>query len=551
MRAPDVGLEVKRYHFPNARQAQKFTAQMVARCIRDSASYLPIRNLAASIAATAPPKNYYAQVKAIYDWFVSRWRYVRDTVGVETLAASPRAVYHLVIGGDGRGVGGGRGAGDCDDAACAIGGMLAAIGMPVRVATVRNPGQTRGLFSHIFVQAMVPGHGWISVDPVGHPAHGFAWTPPHNAFALWNLHGQQIAGDRLLGGAGGEETNMYYGMAGSSENYAWDERPIPADIGDPLPWDVYGLSGFGSYFDSLGYMPHGAGYMIEVDEDNRVAGTDYYRTPMLELAPGPYELVSKFGVVLDGTLALGDDGSVYEYDGFGGFFKKLISKAKGVVKHIGKKVIRGAEGLLKKTKFGRAIIKLKNRILSTALKLVKPLLHVVGKWAPKLAPIAAMIPGVGPIVSGYLVAAGTAAKLAEAHGVEFVEMAVTNKKTGKKEKQTKISGKPKNILAYKKALEKAAKKAKKLPKDKLKKGAAAMKAYKGKKLPREDLTKKKVLKRGSAQWTGAMQALGLRAGQFRTLTPAQQQAAVTAARAAILQSAGATPGAAQLRRAAA
>jgi hypothetical protein len=185
------------------------------------------------------------------------------------------------------------------------------------------------------------------------------------------------------------------------------------------------------------------------------------------------------------------------------------------------------------------------------LKLVKPLLHVVGKWAPKLAPIAAMIPGVGPIVSGYLVAAGTAAKLAEAHGVEFVEMAVTNKKTGKKEKQTKISGKPKNILAYKKALEKAAKKAKKLPKDKLKKGAAAMKAYKGKKLPREDLTKKKVLKRGSAQWTGAMQALGLRAGQFRTLTPAQQQAAVTAARAAILQSAGATPGAAQLRRAAA
>lgn len=550
--AAPVGFKVKRFKVGSPAAAQKLTVQLVAKCIRDSSSFLPIRNLAASIATTAKPKDYYGQVKAIYEYFLSRWRYVKDTVGVETLAASPRAVFHLVIGGDGRGVGGGKGAGDCDDAACAIGGMLAAIGIPVRIATTRSPNRSRGLFSHIFVQANIPGRGWISVDPVGHPFHGFAWTPPHSAIAVWDLTGQQIAGDQLFGDteeeAGEEVSDMYgqdYGLFGSSEDYLWDERPIPAPVGgEPLPWDVYGLAGFGSYCDTMGYMDHGAGYMIEVDESNRYGDTDYYRTPMLEMAPGPYELASRFGVVLDGTLALGDDGSVYEYDGMGGFFKKLIGKAKGVVKKIGKKVIGGAEKLLKKTKFGRAIIKLKNKILKTALKLVKPLLKVVGKWAPRLAPIAAMIPGVGPIISGYLVAAGTAAKLADAHGVEFVEMLQTDKKTGKKKKVTKLSGKPKAILKYKKALEKASKKAKKLPKKKLKAGAAAMKAYKGKKLPRKPLWKGKksagggkVIKAGTPAYRGALQALGLRRGMMRGLTKAQRKAAMEAARQAFMTAA--------------
>jgi hypothetical protein len=558
MIAGAVPFKVKRYKVPTPAAAQKLTVKLVAQCIRDSSSYLPIRNLAAAIATRARPKDYFGQVKAIYDDFLTRWRYVKDTVGVETLAASPRAVFHLVIGGDGRGVGGGKGAGDCDDAACAIGGMLAAIGIPVRVVTARNPRLTRGLFSHIFVQAHVPGHGWISVDPVGHPAHGFAWTPPHSAIAVWNLKGTQIAGDQLFGDFGGEETQMYnspgYGAFGSSDDYSWDERPIPATVGDPLPWDVYGLAGFGSFVDSMGYVGHGMGYMIEVDEDNRYGDSDYYRTPMLEMSPGPYELASRYGIVLDGTMALGDDGAVYEYDGMGGFFKKLFKKAKGVVKKIGKKVIGGAEKLLKKTKFGRAIINIKNKILKTALKLVKPLLKVVGKWAPRLAPIAAMIPGVGPVISGYLIAAGTAAKLADAHGVEFVEMLQTDKKTGKKKKVTKLSGKPKNILAYKKALEKASKKAKKLPKSKLKAGAEAMKRYKGKKLPRkpvwggEAAAPGKVLKAGTAEYRGALKALGLRRGALRGMTKAQKKAALMAAKQAFMRAAGYPSGRATVAR---
>jgi len=527
---------VKRYQMPNARAAQRFTVDLVAKAIRDSSSYLPIRNLAASIATRARPKDYFGQVKAIYDDFVQRWRYVKDPVGVETLAASPRAIFYLVLNGNGQGTGGGLGAGDCDDAACGVGSMLAAIGMPVRIVTSRNPRATRGLFSHIFVQTLVPGHGWISIDPVGHPLHGFAWTPPHSAIAIWDINGQQIAGDDLLGDASGEGFTMLhgYGFLGSSDDYNWDEAPLPVEVGDdPLPWDVYGLAGFGSYIDSMGYIEGGRGYMIEVDESNRYGNSDYYRTPMLEMAPGPYELANRFGVVLDGTLALGDDGSVYQYEGLGGFFKKIFSKAKSVVKHVGKKIIKGGEKLLKKTKFGRGIIRLKNKVIGVAMKLVKPLLKIVGKWAPKLAPIAAMIPGFGTVVAGYLTAAGTAAKLLDKHGVEFVEMMQTDKH-GKKKKVRKLSGKPKDILAYKKDLEKEARRAKRLPKGKLKAGAEKMRAYKGKRLPREDLTGKKVMKKGSPEWVGAMKALGIKgaAKQGREMTKAEKKEALQAAQKA-------------------
>jgi len=119
-----VAFQVKRLHAPNAKVAQRTTVRLVAKAIRDGSSYIPIRNHAAAVATRARPKDYLGQVKAIYDDFIKRWRYVKDTFGVETLAAAPRALWHLVIAGDGRGVGEGLGAGDCDDAAAAVGPNL-------------------------------------------------------------------------------------------------------------------------------------------------------------------------------------------------------------------------------------------------------------------------------------------------------------------------------------------------------------------------------------------------------------------------------------------
>lgn len=528
--ASGVPLREERYQFDTPEQAQRFTVGLMAKAIREGRSYPPIRNLAAAVASRAAPKDYLGQVREIYNDFLGRWRYVKDPVGVEYVTASPRAMWHLVLSGDGRGVGDGRGAEDCESAAAAIGTELAAIGMPVRIATTRHPIASRGPFSHTFVQAKVPGHGWLSVDPVGHPHHGLGWTPPHNAFALWDIEGQQIAGDRLLGGTEGDSMQQYngFGALGRSDQYQWKEYPLNLETGTPLPFDVYGLAGFGCYVDQLGYCGDGRGYMVEVDEDNQVGDSEAVRTPILELQPGAFALVKKHGIVLDGTMALGDDGAIYEYNGLEGFFSKIgkgIKKiGKGIkkgVKKVGSAIRSGTRKVFKATKFGRAIIKLKNRIVSVAMKIVNPIMKVIGKWAMRIAPIAAMIPGIGPVLAGYLTAAGTIAKAYNKYGVKIVEF-MAPRKGGGVAKQTKIIGKPKDILAAQREMIVQAEFAKRIPPAELERKAKMMRKYKGKELPTSPIweakkpgaRKKMVIRKGTPEWRAVMKAQGLKRGAF-------------------------------------
>jgi hypothetical protein len=170
------------------------TLRLIGRSIKKAAEYLPIRNHAAAVASTAPPKNYLAQLGAIYRDFVRRWRYVRDPAHKELVTASPRAVARYTLALDGIGLGMGYGAGDCDCATIAIGGELLATGFPVRIATTADPRMPPGpLFGHVFAQAFVPRFGWVTVDPVLYPHRPPLATAPHARIAFWNLDG------RLLG----------------------------------------------------------------------------------------------------------------------------------------------------------------------------------------------------------------------------------------------------------------------------------------------------------------------------------------------------------------
>lgn len=168
------------------------TVALIGKAIRDSSSYLPIRNLAASLAATAPRKNFPMQVKAIWDYFLKRWRYVKDPHGQETLTTAPRAVYNLVMGHNG-GVGGlGFGAGDCDDATVGLGALLMAAGFPVRIGTTAPPGHPGLGFTHVFPQVFL-GDRWFTVDPVLVPNAGIGDIAPHGRLGIWDLKGNLIA----------------------------------------------------------------------------------------------------------------------------------------------------------------------------------------------------------------------------------------------------------------------------------------------------------------------------------------------------------------------
>lgn len=430
------------------------TLRRIGAAIHRASVYPPIRNHAAAIATTAGPKDFMGQLNAVYDDFIKRWRYVKDPLTKELVTSSPQAVWRLTMAGDGIGVGLGKGAGDCDCATVALGAELESIGFKIRIATTANKKAPPGkLFSHVFIQAHVPGHGWVTVDPVLHPKRPFGATTPHNRIAWWDLNGNLLGYQGNYMGLGEtQEESMYgqnieqwtdYGLAG-----------VDDDGQEPVEWSMLGLSNWGwmdtptgkkSTVEMYGVIDGAQlnGMAAEVDANDDWGG-GYARTPMIELALDDYAYVNEHGVPYDGMLGLGDTGEVYAYDGLGGFFKKLFKRAKRGVRRVARRIKKGVKKVLKKSKFGRFLLKVGAKIKKIAMKVVKPLIKFVGKYAAKLAPIAALIPGFGPAIAGGLMVAGKVAKTMQKFGV---------KTTGQKGKVRNLALKdPKKLPAFKKAM---------------------------------------------------------------------------------------------------
>ena len=429
----------------------KTTVKLVGQAIRNAAVYLPIRNHAAAVATTAPPKNYAGQLNAVYNDFIHRWRYVRDPAHKELVTSSPEALWRYVLAGDGVGVGYGRGAGDCDCASSAIGAELLSIGFPVRLATTAPAGSVSGpLFGHIFVQAEIPKSGWVTVDPVLHPHQPFGATARHSRIAYWDLFGNLLGfsgnvkglgndtegGDNMMLGYSNEEIQDYTGLVGFGGVDQW---------GEPDDWESVGLDNWGHLSPILGII-NGDDLPLPVEVVTDSQGLA--RTPMIELSPSDYNYVQVYKRPYMGMLGLGDDGTVYKWEDnsgmLGGWFKRLFKKVKKGIKKIGRKIKKGIKKVVRMLPGGKLLLKIAKKIHKVAMKIVKPLIKFVGKYASKLAPIAALIPGYGPAIAAGLHAAGKVAKLMTKYGVGF---------KGKKGKVRSLTAKdPKNITDMQKEL---------------------------------------------------------------------------------------------------
>lgn len=441
---------------------QRASLREIGRAIRRASVYPPIRNLAAKIAARARPKDFLGQLEHLYSDFLGRWRYVRDPVSRELITASPEAVYRLVLAGDGVGMGEGVGAGDCDCATVAMGAMLEATGFPIRIATTADRSAPAGpLFGHVFIQAHVPKKGWVTMDPVLHPKKTFGQIANYSRIAYWDLDGRLVRARGNVRGYLGEEDMSYsYGGPYSTQLPSVDQwQPVGfaggyEEEGPPDDWSTVGPMGFGAYVGALGMIDGAAlaGIGVEVDEEDWGEGGYGARTPMLELAPDDYLYMSFVGQPYHGMYALGDDGELYEYDGTlgRGFFRKLFRKVRKGIKKVGRRIKRGIKKVLKKSKFGRALLRIGGKIKKIAMKIVRPLVKFVGKWASKLAPIAAMIPGYGTAIAAGLAAAGKVAKLMQKYGVRT---------KGKKGKVRGLKMKnPRKLPRFQRALKKEARK---------------------------------------------------------------------------------------------
>lgn len=401
------------------------TIRLIGKGIRNGSKYAPIRYRAARLAAKARPKDYLGQAQHIFSDFVRRWRYVKDPLNAEMITIGPQNIYRETMGGDV-----GVGHGDCDDATVAIGAQLAAIGFPVRIATIapRNAPPGR-LMTHVFAQALIPNHGWVTVDPVVFPSHGFGYIPPHSRLVTYNLDGDIInqygnfRGEDLDNQNQGDKTMYNQGLLGNiGDVNQWTDYAglgdYTPDAEDLLDFRKVGIKDFGIYAESMGMLPN-LGILAEVDTDE--FGRAW--TPVLELSPQDYNYVRAWGRPKHGMVALGDNGETYIYDGFSGFFSRIFKKIKKGVKKVASKMKAIAKKVISKIPGGKYLLKLGEKVWKVAKKLVRPLAKFVGKYAAKLAPIAAMIPGYGPAIAAGLYTAGKIANI-----MNKFDVAITGKK---------------------------------------------------------------------------------------------------------------------------
>ncbi|MDD3380010.1 MAG: hypothetical protein PHD68_02180 [Rugosibacter sp.] len=214
---------------------------------------------------------------------------------------------------------------------------------------------------------------------------------------------------------------------GYGEDYSYG---ILGEVNDGIPlqeWSSVGLSDWGYLSPQMG-MLGGGDIPVEVGPDQTMFYNGLARTPMIELSPEDYGRLRMTGSPYHGMLGLGDDGETYVYDGLGGFFKRLfrrikrgvkrigrgirrgIKKVVGVVRKVGKRIWKGAKQIIKRLPGGKALIKIAGKIHKVAMKVVRPAMKFVGKWAGKLAPIASFVPGYGPAIAAGLRIAGRVAK---------------------------------------------------------------------------------------------------------------------------------------------
>jgi len=410
------------------------TVKLIGQGIRSGSLYYPLRQHAARLAATAPPKDYERQIAAIYEAFVKQWRYVRDPASAESVVIGGPQIWEQIWGA---GRPNRKGWGDCDDAAVAMGAALSAIGIPLRIVTIAGP-TTRSPLGHVYVEAQPPpNRAWIAIDPVGHPKHGFKWRPPEQRRATWDLDGTLISRTgnwtpALSAGLFGDEKKESTAMS-NFRNYGLENFGLAGADADPaslVAWNEYGpVAGFGAYSGVLGIVNDASHILAEYDKTDEVA-PGYVRTKMLEISPTDYQMVQQTGRPRLGCVALGDDGDVYQYQ-LGGFFKKIFSKVKSGFR----KIKKGVKGLIAKLPGGKYLIKLYDRVHSIAMKIVRPLAKIVGKYASKLAPIAALIPGYGPAIAGALFMAGKIANVMNKVGVTVDKLGKPIFKSGTQAKQ--------------------------------------------------------------------------------------------------------------------
>ena len=160
--APFTPPKISLGHIPAGWLGTQKTVEHVQALIRAGAKDFYVRQKAIDILLEkqVKPKDYLAEIKALFEWVQQHIRYTKDTFQVEVLHSAKRMLELR--------------AGDCDDMAILLGAMLEAIGHPVRLALSGPNPLRQDLFTHIYLEVFHKGR-WIPLDAT--MPYPMGWAP--------------------------------------------------------------------------------------------------------------------------------------------------------------------------------------------------------------------------------------------------------------------------------------------------------------------------------------------------------------------------------------
>ena len=177
-------------HIPTGWLGTQQTVEHVQALIRAGAKDFYVRQKAIDILLEkqVKPKDYLAEIKALFEWVQQHIRYTKDTFGVEVLHSARRMLELR--------------AGDCDDMTILLGAMLEAIGHQVRLALSGPNPLMQDLFTHIYLEVFHKGR-WISLDAT--MPHPMGWAPTTSVKKIIAIErrSNMMAEDLELQGIGG------------------------------------------------------------------------------------------------------------------------------------------------------------------------------------------------------------------------------------------------------------------------------------------------------------------------------------------------------------
>lgn len=239
----------ERYSIASGKQGTAETIAKMQELVTLGKREREVRKQLHEIIKDCPPKDYLCYAKSAYHFCRDKIKYVFDPAGVE-LVENPKWTLQTKVA-------------DCDSICILLATLCEQMGFPCRFVTIKADLSRPDEYSHVYMQANIPKHGWVSMDCTM-PNKEFGWEPdkqfprtywPASKDAPESHEGDKMAGLGIVPGAAEtpglqvtplwawqQDGNLFPATPDEADDAIFAEENMPEFSGVPIG----GVSGLGN-----------------------------------------------------------------------------------------------------------------------------------------------------------------------------------------------------------------------------------------------------------------------------------------------------------------